>query len=773
MKKHVSLLIGVIALISSLLFMACPTGTTDPETTYQVITETDPSDGSGGTITASPDSGPAGTRITVTITSKDGYYLEEVFVDSASKGKTNPLTVTLGNKDITVKAVFKAIPANNFKITLKQPSTGGTISLTNGLEYASPGDTVSLSNAPADGYIFKEYTVMDADDGKVTVTGNSFAMPGKNVTVSGVFENLGNKDTDQLITAGKEALESGNISSAINAFESAYTKNPGNAEALVYSTVGKLASIAWSPEVGNFFKNRLGLKNYPSTMDALINPNSWFEYYPDKDRADGYYDSSVGRYVSWQSKDEYISWGGKAEDFEKTYPKGDGYYYYWGEYKFVSAQQKQGEDAYWYYDDNGNSVQWVAREDYFWLSDAEFAREYPDGSGYYYWDSGYTFVTSTPHYESSSMPPLNVPEWVKGKGIYTDSLTENGGASSSTWPIILTANLIDKNTTGLNPALDDVINAVFNNPNYTEAMNRIAALKENSTKAPVKMDVSIIQEFGLSEFFGDADVYVGWAELELLASALKLVKGTLLYVNSYNWSYDIGFVKDLPWDETILEEANIDTIAGNLNKVLPLRTGFLTDRGGSWMEDSRKAYGEAVASLIGVYDYYTGTDSNLPPGAKDLLKEYKDYRDEAEKARTAMNSKGTYTLEGDGMNITIDFGKLFNPGQLALDKLIETAGSGAAKSPAFYGVNGNGMPAKINSSGDLEKYRDGAIGFKITPRPLEEIIGEDLADFVLQETGLTDEDGYLLFDGEIGALAWAVYHWEAGGKGIITGFLNE
>ncbi|MDR2632378.1 MAG: hypothetical protein LBC51_01975 [Treponema sp.] len=641
-KNHVSLWIGAVALIGSLWFMGCPTSSEDPkETTYSVITVPD----DRGELTASPKSGPSGTEVIVSIKSKDAYYLDEVFVDGESKNRDNPVKVTLIDKDITVKAVFLPLPEDNYKVLLEQPKGGtGTISFSiadaDGKEYGTVGKTVTLSNKAAEGYVFKNYIV----DGAAT-TNSTFPLPARNVTVSGVFEKLADKSLNDLLTVGKNALKDGNVSVALNAFESAYAKDSNNPEALVYSSLGKLASIAWSTEVGNLFKDRLGLKYYPNTLDALINPESWFTYYPDQ-----------------------------------------------------------------------------------------------EGTG------------------GSQQPPLNTPEWLTGKEPYTDSLVTHNGeqvASSASWPLILIANLIDKNSTGLNPALDGLINAVFDNPNFKEAEKRTASLKQ---KEPVKLDADIAGILGLSDFFGGNDVYVGWAELELLLNALKLVKATLLYVDSYNWTYDIGFVKDLPWDESILEGEQIDAIAGNLNKVLPLRTGFMSGRGGSYLEDSRNAYVEAINGIISVYDYYISGASKLPTGFKDTLNDYKSYRDEAVKAKNAIDKKESVKLTITGGTFTIDFGKFFTSGQLALDKFIETEGSDTNKSPVFYGFTGN-TATKITSFDDFEKNYE-SIGFKISATPLGDIIGEALAKDVLQGSGLIDEQGYLRFDPLSGTIAWAVYHWD-------------
>ncbi|MDR0709446.1 MAG: hypothetical protein LBF77_05215 [Spirochaetaceae bacterium] len=781
MKKHFCLLIGGILLAGSLLFVACQPDSEEPgEDTYSVITETylradsnsDTPSTEVGTITANPSGGPKDTLVTVTIASNPGYYIEEVFIGDVSSGKNTSVSFTLLDKDVTVKAIFKAQPPNTYKVTLTQPD-GGIISFTidgaGGNEFGPPGSTVTLSNNSTDGYLFKEYTAKDADNNPVTITGGTFTLPAKDVTVSGVFEKIADIPVDQLLATGKDALEAGNLAAAINAYEAAYTRDSNNTEALVYSAIGKLASVVTSGEVENFFKNRLGLKDYPDTLDALIDPAGWFEYYPNKDRTNYYYDSALGKYLSWQSRDWYSS-----EYFDKTFTEGDGYYYQ-GPYTFVSAtpqypdwDTEKENPLSWYQDKDGNSITWRDQKNYSSWSEAEFAEYYPNGNGYYYNERPYVFVTNVPYHNPSGRPPLNVPEWVKTKEPYTDSLVTIDGetvASSAAWPIILIANLIDGNSTGLNPALDDAINAVFNNPDYTAAEARTASLKG---KDPVKLDADIVQKFGLSEFFGDTDAYIGWTELELLLSALKLVKATLLYVDSYNWDYDIGFVKDLDWDESVLNEDKIDALAANRNKVLPLRTGFMTNRGGTYMEQSRTAYVEALTSIIGVYDYYIGADSKIPAGYKDTLKEYEEYRQDVVNAKNAIEAKGPFTVpeevSGD-RELTIDFGKFFTPGQLALENLIETEGSGSTKAPVFYGHTRNpdgtlGTLTKIGSSGDLEKYEGIALKFKISP--IGEIIGQDFARNLLEGSGFAEfsgDDPVIVFDPMFAAIAWIAYHW--------------
>ena len=61
------------------------------------------------------------------------------------------------------------------------------------------GDTVTLSATPDTGYFLDYYTVTDADGDPVTVTGNTFAMPRGDVTVSASFKEIASHyiDADQ------------------------------------------------------------------------------------------------------------------------------------------------------------------------------------------------------------------------------------------------------------------------------------------------------------------------------------------------------------------------------------------------------------------------------------------------------------------------------------------------------------------------------------------------------------------------------------------------
>ena len=71
------------------------------------------------------------------------------------------------------------------------PLTNGTLTVTvdgKPAKYAKKDATITLTATPDEWYLFEEFTVTDAQDNPVAVTGNTFTMPASNVTVSASFK---------------------------------------------------------------------------------------------------------------------------------------------------------------------------------------------------------------------------------------------------------------------------------------------------------------------------------------------------------------------------------------------------------------------------------------------------------------------------------------------------------------------------------------------------------------------------------------------------------
>ena len=153
-----------------------PATTTAPTPASYTVTVLN--DGNG-TASASPASAPVGTTVTLTATANSGYVFKEWQVISGGVTITdNQFVMPAGN--VTVKAVFEAAKYNVYAMT----DGGGTV--TASPSYAAPGTEITLTATPGTGYHFQEWQVIS---GGVTITGNQFIMPARNVTVKGVFES--------------------------------------------------------------------------------------------------------------------------------------------------------------------------------------------------------------------------------------------------------------------------------------------------------------------------------------------------------------------------------------------------------------------------------------------------------------------------------------------------------------------------------------------------------------------------------------------------------
>lgn len=144
----------------------------------------------GGTLSASPVKATEGTTVELTATPATEYAFNN---DWTVKGADETsITVTDGKftmpaQNVTVSGSFTK---KTYTIT-KTTATNGTYTVKvggNEVEVASKGEKVTLAADPADGYKLDGFTVKETSSGNtVTVSNNSFTMPGAAVTVSATF----------------------------------------------------------------------------------------------------------------------------------------------------------------------------------------------------------------------------------------------------------------------------------------------------------------------------------------------------------------------------------------------------------------------------------------------------------------------------------------------------------------------------------------------------------------------------------------------------------
>ena len=144
----------------------------------------------GGTLSATPASAEAGTEISLNATPDEGYEFNNDWsvIDSDNvEVKVADGKFTMPAKNVTVSGSFSKV---DYTIT-KVDSEGGSFTVKkNGVAVttAQIGETITLEATAEDGYEFGSWTVTNKSTSKtVSVSENSFTMPGANVTVEANF----------------------------------------------------------------------------------------------------------------------------------------------------------------------------------------------------------------------------------------------------------------------------------------------------------------------------------------------------------------------------------------------------------------------------------------------------------------------------------------------------------------------------------------------------------------------------------------------------------
>ena len=753
MKKF-SVFALTASLFAALLFVSCPTPE-DPAKTEDSIYTVTIGTLQKGSIMANPEKGTEGTEIKLYLYPSEGYeyvpgslkYDETPISDSGSQ----PYTFNLPAKNVTVTAAFEALPDGTYSVSI-EPSVNGII--TANPQNGSAGAEITLTFSPVAGYGLK------ADSLKITynnggspvtpfessLTGAKFIMPAAHVKVSAEFEQ---KSATDLIKVGTDALAENKFDTAIDAFEAAWQGNKNDPQAIVYSSLGKLAAIAKNQNVRSLMSDRLGIKNYPGTIDGLLNPD-WLETYTEEQIVYWYYDEAAQRYLEWYDEDD--DWFFEYHDLTPR----SGYYRYTyipGSYVFVSATpiyDKEGQIVYSYYDEAAKEyVQWYDENDDWFFEDHDLTPK----SGYYRYTSGrttYDFVSATPIYDTSEsvLPGFSVPAWFQNTGIYTDSLTGGGLKSSATFSLLMFASLVDKNPDGLNALLDGLVSSVFGSA-FDEAVTRFSGLNYTQT---IEVDEKVLNAFGLSEIFEGDKISIGKAELNLLFSAMRIVKASVEWIAAYDWNTDISFMK-FDWGK-IMTEFDSHRPAN-----LPLRNNFLKNRNNGMMVKSKADFIKAIDDSVAAYDHLIGSSSNYPDAAKDTLRDYQWIKDCLGKLKTAINngsefyinepSGASYNNTAAGAFFGINMGKFFTAGQLSIDKLISFTGTGNSVSPKFFGTNDGETFTQISSKADIAQYQ--LVGFELNLAPVKQIVVTGFDD-------VPNTQQLALFPPEIGEALWGFYH---------------
>ena len=224
-----------------------------------------------GAVASSAAQASAGDAVTLTVTPGAGYGLNALFVngvDVTGDVANNQYSLTMPAADVSVTANFKRV----FTLTIDPAITNGTV--TAHTQESGLTTTVTLTAIPDDGYALDSLTVRDDEGNLLPLTGNSFAMPASNVSVTASFKHV----YPVTVSAGiAHGTVTANIQSAMEGADVLLTVTPDAGYLLEALTVnGKaIASNSFAmPEGGAAVSASFRAIDYEITVDAAITDGS-------------------------------------------------------------------------------------------------------------------------------------------------------------------------------------------------------------------------------------------------------------------------------------------------------------------------------------------------------------------------------------------------------------------------------------------------------------------------------------------------------------------
>jgi len=207
---------------------------------------------------------------------------------------------------------------------------------------------------------------------------------------------------------------------------------------------------------------------------------------------------------------------------------------------------------------------------------------------------------------------------------------------------------------------------------------------ENRKEDRITLDPYFIDKLDLDELNFDEYDLIGWAETNAILSAMLLVKASLEWVQSYDLSTDLNWLK-YSWKD------DPNDIRNHFKSVdaskLPFNNNFFKVRPGK-MANSKADYVKAVRGFQSSYSAIINSDlyptklresyATINGGFEELIKAINN----GSKFYIPENpTKGTWpTSKSSKVEATIDLGKFFTEGYFSLQNIFETNGG----KPVFY-----------------------------------------------------------------------------------------
>lgn len=476
----------------------------------------------------------------------------------------------------------------------------------------------------------------------------SFVYKGKNVSGTlSVTIKASAKPYKNLLNEGIDLLLEQKYDEGVAKIKEAYNKEQ-NDETKLYYALSEIATISTDSSVSSIMKNNFGVKNYPSTLNALIN-GEWLKEYKR-----GFYEDVYT--VSEAPADETyycVKVSGDRCDWNSD-----------GEECWIEALLDEDNE-------------WIScyRSDFHCVKNVKldengkylvYKNSLPQDVREQITDSTKKYRCSYDHrkrvlsdYDSSKFPEFNVPEWLKNSDRYNESLIKSTQTSATT-SLLLWGNLVECNPNGANELIDNILK-IFDGK-FENAKKLAASISEGNVLVPSK----VISALGLEEVLGDSSVYVGKAELNVLISSMQILKGTFQWLSSYDLSANIASAKDFFGEKP--EEWGFFRKLANTNSLKVRNAGA--------METSKKTFIEAIEILENSYNYLVSSASSYPQAAKDEVARYGNVvLAAAEDLNKCLKNGGIFYIPNEnpfetlnwnasssGNSFGIDMGKLFKAG---------------------------------------------------------------------------------------------------------------
>lgn len=286
---------AVCALVaaSTLVLATCANpvteGVIDTRTLYTVRVSPQPMN---GTLALSENYVRKGTWVTVYVNPDPGYKLTSglagqkkgVFL-RANNSNLEPVSQYGGKyqfsctgQNMEVSASFEKASYGEYTVSIDPSMAGGVIMPD--ILCSSTGTKVYLTLIPEFGYALQSGTLKlintetNAEESIPESFPYNFTLPAYNVRVSAIFEKI--NDINGFIESARTHLSFGQYDRAASLYESAWQKDNGNQEAILYSALGKLGEVLLDTDVSAILSEHLHFSTVPGSLDDWIcDPDFW------------------------------------------------------------------------------------------------------------------------------------------------------------------------------------------------------------------------------------------------------------------------------------------------------------------------------------------------------------------------------------------------------------------------------------------------------------------------------------------------------------------